>query len=62
MKNLDDNYYPVLDMITKLKQEMYDIEKDIKDNGGDGPDWEYLSGYSKCIKDLENLVKEQDNV
>jgi len=62
MKQLDDNYYDVFTMITKLKGIQYDIENDIKENGGDGPDWEFLSGYQKCIKDLEKLVQEEDNV
>ncbi len=62
MKNLDDNYYDVYEMIIKLKGKKHDIEKDIMNHGGDGPDWMYLDGYSKCIKDLENLVKEEDNV
>jgi hypothetical protein len=62
MKNLDDNYYDVYEMIIKLKGRKHDIEKEIMECGGDGPDWMYLDGYSKCINDLENLVKEEDNV
>ena len=62
MKYLDDNYYDVYSMITKLKGKQYDIENDIKENGGDGPDWLYLSGYQKCIEDLEKLVQEDENV
>jgi len=61
MKNLDDNYYDVYEMIIKLKGRMHDIEKEIMEHGGDGPDWMYLDGYNQCVNDLENLVKEEDN-
>ena len=62
MKNLDDNYYDVFKMITELKGKKYDIEQDIANNGGgDGPDWLYVSGYDKCIKDLEVLIKKEDD-
>lgn len=63
MKNLDDNYYDVYKMIIALKGKQYDQEKELMDNGGgDGPDWLYISGYKKCIQDLEKLVMEDEDV
>jgi hypothetical protein len=51
-------------MIIRLyqtKEEMvHDIEKDIMEHGGDGPDWMYLDGYNQCVNDLEKLM-EEDN-
>ena len=62
MKNLDDNYYDVFKMITELKGKQYDIEQEIANSGGgDGPDWIYVSGYGKCIEDLEVLIKKEDD-
>jgi hypothetical protein len=57
---LSDNYQDVEELIRKLKGRMHDIEKDIMENGGDGPDWMYLDGYNQCVNDLEKLM-EEDN-
>ena len=63
MKQLDDNYYDVFKMVTSLKEKQYDQELELMRNGGgDGPDWLYISGYKKCIEDLEKLIQEEDNV
>jgi pantothenate kinase len=58
---LSDNYQDVEELIRKLKGRMHDIEKDIMENGGDGPDWMYLDGYNQCVNDLEKLTMEEDN-
>jgi hypothetical protein len=50
-------------MVTSLKEKQYDQELELMRNGGgDGPDWLYISGYKKCIEDLEKLIQEEDNV
>lgn len=47
----------------KLKLE---LEKDeLEQTGGDGPDWMWIDGYNKAIKDMENVInklKEVSNV
>lgn len=50
MKNLDE-------LISKLKMIAHDHNEIISNEGGDGPDWMWLSGYNQTIEDMEKLIK-----
>jgi len=57
--------------MTKLENLIYqmklklELEKDeLEKKGGDGPDWMWIDGYDKAIKDMEiviNRIKEVNN-
>ena len=44
-------------LMWKLKIIHYDHNKIISEEGGDGPDWMWLSGYSQTIDDMEKLIE-----
>lgn len=47
----------IKELIRILRMIEHDHNKVISEEGGDGPDWMWLSGYSQTIDDMEKLIE-----